>query len=144
MDAILHHLRNPGMMLPCKYQPAMASYGRKVVRNGFRPSTVGAVMDKHESDSEARVFRGRWALQESTSHMCHEPITGKTVQTQDCHRRAGGGKAIETAGPGNIDSLLQGQMSCKPRCHPFNVPIELLWCRPVCHSSVAGALSRWL
>ena len=39
MDETLHHLRNPGKF-PCKYQQTTVSHGFKVVRNGFRPSTV--------------------------------------------------------------------------------------------------------
>ena len=43
MDEILHHLRNPKLMIPQrKYQQTLVSTkGLKVARNGFRPSTVG-------------------------------------------------------------------------------------------------------
>ena len=37
MDEILHHLRNPAMMIPCKYQQTMPSYGFKVVQDFVHP-----------------------------------------------------------------------------------------------------------
>ena len=37
MDEILHHLRNPGMMLPCKYQQTMVSLGFKAVQDFVHP-----------------------------------------------------------------------------------------------------------
>ena len=40
VDGRMHHLRIPGMIFSCKYQQPMGSHGFKVVRNGFRPSTV--------------------------------------------------------------------------------------------------------
>ena len=37
MDKILHHLRNPGMMIPCKYQPTMVSHGVQVAQDFVHP-----------------------------------------------------------------------------------------------------------
>ena len=37
IDEILHHLRMPGMMIPCKYQQTMVSLGFEAVQDFVHP-----------------------------------------------------------------------------------------------------------
>ena len=62
MDEMPHHLRNPGMMIPCKYQQTMVAHGFQVVQAFVHPQYGSLLASFHRSDplgdqTKKRVLR---------------------------------------------------------------------------------------